>query len=826
MAKSPINSLFAESDTAAEADASVPKAVLPPWKVLIVDDDKEVHELTKLILHPFRFEGRKIDFLSAFSGRESLALLQQHEDIALVLLDVVMETDHAGLDVARQIRETLDNQLIRIILRTGQPGQAPEEQVVIDYDINDYKDKSDLTASKLKTMTIAALRGYRDLHRLASNRQSLMKVADASTALFHLHSLHSFALDILLKLSSLWPLGAKPLATERATTVIPASAIQTSGWVANECNGQFRIVAGVGQYAPLQTQALDEIIPEQTMLNVQQVNQSRQPLFLPEYSLLFISASSRKHSFIIYLENCPVVDEWERQLIQLLCTNISTAYDNVGLLSSLEKLNQSLESKVQQRTAELEKAKVAAEAATHAKSLFLANISHEIRTPLNAILGFAQLSLRTPNIPKAQSDMLHAIEKAGNHLLEVINEVLELSKIEAGGMEIDASDFYLSQLVDDIVSMFSLRCEQKGLLWQLDSNIQASKVVRGDAAKLRQVLINLLGNAVKFTEHGSVQLRVTQKTEHRFLFEVSDTGPGISPQEQAAIFDAFYQANTDRHTTGTGLGLSISRRQIELMGGRLELQSQLGQGSRFFFQIVLPDASQEALPRSPPDRRIMGLKAGTRLSALVVDDVKENRIMLSSLLHDLGIEVRSAENGLEALSCLRQHRDDIVFMDIRMPVMNGDEAVAQIRREFQHEPIICVAISAYSMAHEVEYYLSAGFDRYIPKPFQFETIYQTLQELCGVEFEYEAIDSPDEVPGKDKTELDFSHVVLPETLYTALMEAAELNRMTHIRQLLDEVEAVKAGGVELSAHLYGLLVNYDTQGIVETLQRVAHGDAH
>ena len=620
------------------------------WRVLIVDDSPEVHELTKLIFGKFRFEDKSIEFISAYSGCESLELLREHDGIALVLLDVVMENDHAGLDVAKSIREDLNNKLTRIILRTGQPGQAPEVKVAIDYDINDYKDKADLTSSRLISSVVTALRGYRDLVRL-------------------------------------------------------------------------------------------------------------------------------------------------------------------------ENMNETLEKKVKLRTADLEKSKEAAEAATHAKSIFLSNISHEIRTPLNAILGFAQLSLRNEKLPKENFDMIQAIEIAGNHLLDVINDVLDLSKIEAGEMKVENTDFILSKLLDDISIMFEMRCDQKSLQWSLVNDYNQDVEVRGDQGKIRQVLINLLGNAVKFTDKGRVQLRVFLSGGDQFLFEVKDTGSGISLIEQGLVFNMFHQADGNMNATGTGLGLSISKRQAELMEGKLELDSQVGVGSQFTFSLKLPRALKKVAVSVASNRNIRRLTSDMNISALVVDDVEVNRVMLSGLLLDLGVDVVSAVNGEDALDQLRKKMVDIVYMDIRMPIMNGDEAVKTIRKEFLNTNVICVAISAYSMAHEIEYYLSVGFNRYISKPFHFDEIYKTLTDFCSAEFEYEE-DSNDNNEKVVEGLNDFNQLVLPELLYSELVAAVELNRMTKIRQLLDDLKLIDNGGAELKATLSLLLDSYDTGSMIDVLKNI------
>jgi len=810
MANTPIESLFVDAEPSLKREDVKRVPVKLPWTVLIVDDNQEIHDLTRLVLNGFMFEGRSLNLLSAYSGHEAKEVLRQKNDIALVLLDVVMETDCAGLDVARAIRDEFGNTNIRIILRTGQPGTAPEEQVVINYDINDYKDKADITASKLKTMVVTALRGYRDLCRLEFNRLSLIKVSEISAGLFHFQSQDKFCLDILARLSVLWPLDT----VETVSESVPSSL------EVRECNGVLRVSFGMGEYASCANKPISDVVSDSVQKRIQEAFNQQKSLFLTEQSILYIAASKRSYCFILYLEGKTVRNERDQELINVLCSNISIAYDNVILVSSLEKLNSSLEAKVLKRTAELERSKEIAESSTNAKSLFLANMSHEIRTPLNAILGFSQLLLINHDFSKEQFEMLQAIEHAGNHLLDVINDVLDLSKIEAGAMTLEACDFNLSELIDDLAVMFRMRCAQKGLNWSLEKVIPACSTVQGDQVKLRQILINLLGNAVKFTDLGSVSLRVVQEGKAKYIFEVSDTGPGIDLEDQHEIYNAFHQTRTAIHTTGTGLGLAITKRQVELMGGQLSLESELLNGSCFSFSLDFISSSESVGSKGKSNKKIKSLKSGTRLSALVVDDVPDNRLILNTLLDEIGVDVIDATNGQEALDILRQNLVDVVFMDIRMPIMNGDEAVKKIREEFSDKSIICIAISAYSMAHEIEYYLDEGFDFFIPKPFKFSEIYEVLELLCSVEFEYENVSSKGVDQQDVVSTLDYSNIVLEEELYNALMKASQLNQATKIRHLLDQLEAIPNGGAGLSAQFNELLSRYDTAGIVSVLKDI------
>ncbi len=457
-------------------------------------------------------------------------------------------------------------------------------------------------------------------------------------------------------------------------------------------------------------------------------------------------------------------------------------------------------------------AESAAEAASRAKSEFLANMSHEIRTPMNAILGYAQILLRDAALHPFQRDALTTIANSCDHLLRLINEILDLSKIDAGRMELTPTDFDLAALVRELTAMFQHPCEEKQLglrVEGLDAGVPT--VVRGDEGKLRQVLINLLGNAVKFTERGRVTLRLNTGEGDAWQFEVSDTGPGISPDAQRVIFKAFQQGPGARPHGGTGLGLTIARRQVELMGGSLGVRSEPGAGSNFFFTLVLPDArgTGQASARTPRVRR---LAAGSKVRTLVVDDIRENREVLSTMLAGIGCEVVLAENGRQALEAVAASRPGIVFMDMRMPEIDGVEATRRLVSDYGALGLKVVATSASALEHEREMYLRAGCDEFVAKPFRAERIYGALQHLLGVEFEYEPA-----APGAEPAPvLDLGRISLTEDLTMRLMMAAELHSATVLKSCLREVEQTGPSGVRLAEHLRGFLASYD----METIQKI------
>ncbi|MBD2464817.1 response regulator [Oscillatoria sp. FACHB-1407] len=408
--------------------------------------------------------------------------------------------------------------------------------------------------------------------------------------------------------------------------------------------------------------------------------------------------------------------------------------------------------------AALEQAAERAAIANRAKSQFLAKMSHELRTPLNAILGFSQMMNRSPNTPLEFQEHLSIINRSGEHLLALINDVLEMSRIEAGQLVLVERPFNLHQLLRSLQDMFALKAAQKGLTLTFEIDVQTPHHVCSDEAKLRQILINLISNAIKFTTQGSVTVRVNTDASdamrpvctcypvptdpcHAFKLSlaIEDTGCGIDCHNWDSIFEAFMQTEQGRHAEGTGLGLSISRQFARLMGGDITVESSPGQGSTFTCQIILHQPSAMEFFEPEATHLIVGLEPGQpAYRILVAEDVLENRQLLKVLLEPLGFEVKTVVNGLEAIAQWKTWHPHLIVMDIQMPDMDGYEATRQIRAQESPEqkPTPIIALTAYAFADDRTASLKAGCNEHIAKPFTETVLLEAIAHYTGARYRY------------------------------------------------------------------------------------------
>ncbi len=447
---------------------------------------------------------------------------------------------------------------------------------------------------------------------------------------------------------------------------------------------------------------------------------------------------------------------------------------------------------------QLREAKEAAEAASRAKSTFLANMSHEIRTPMNAILGFTQLMQRDPSLTPQQHESLNTIARSGEHLLALINDILEMSKIEAGRTSVNPVACNLHDLIDDLATMFRIRTQEKNLLFEVEKGDDLPRFILVDVGKLRQVLINLLGNAVKFTQHGQIVLRLAARRGDegrvRLRIEVEDTGVGIAPGDLGKVFEYFEQASASAASEGgTGLGLAISREFVRLMGGDITVKSEIKKGTLFCAEIDAQEIVGEETQPAAPARRLLGLRPGQpSFRILVVDDKEENRLFLCQMLQEAGFTTREGANGLEAVRLFEEWQPHLILMDVRMPVMDGYEAIRRIKGTDKGCDVPIIAVSASVLDDSREQARKTGADDFLGKPYKEEELFRKLADWLHAEYVY---GDEEQVRSVGRKQAETIHVTgarlsqLPKEIREQMAKAAAGGYQDRLLMLIDQVAA-------------------------------------
>ncbi len=567
---------------AAESDA-VPDRPTRTWKVAVIDDDPAVHDGTRFALWDYSLNGQAIELLFAGSAAEGRDLVRAHPDLAVILLDVVMETETAGLDLVDHIRRDLRNELVRIILRTGQPGQAPERRVIVDYDINDYKAKTELTADKLFTALTAAIRSHQQLLRMEETRRGLEIIIDAATALFDTHSMQRFAEGVLTQVASLLEVEcAGMLVVRERPRAAEASDVS--------------VLAGSGVYSALTTAAHADGLDQETRRQIDAAFEQRCHCFYDRRSVLYIHTTSGREIAVV-LDVAKHLSPTDRALVEVFCGKLSVAFENVLLLEQLQAANSELEARVAERTRELSEANLrladqreTLRRANAFKVELLGMVAHDLKNPLAAILGRAEIIaelLRRPGTDPARLEAeVGKIAAPAAAMNRMIGDLVGQAAADVSEITIRPLRLDVTALVGDVVD--HMRAVAEGKRQTLAWSGGAPIFVMGDPDRLRDALENVVSNAVKYGPIGGTAQIAIRAVADRVVITVADQGPGLSPEDFGRLFGRFQRlsAQPTGGEQSTGLGLSIAHRIVRLHDGHIGALN--GEGGGAIFEIVLP----------------------------------------------------------------------------------------------------------------------------------------------------------------------------------------------------------------------------------------------
>jgi signal transduction histidine kinase/CheY-like chemotaxis protein len=554
----------------------------PRWRIAVIDDEPAVHDGTRFALSDYRLHGQGLEILSAYSAAEGRELMRRHSDVAVVLLDVIMETDTAGLSLVEFIRKELKNETVRIILRTGQPGQAPERRVIVDYDINDYKAKTELTADKLFTSLTAALRSYQQLQRMVETRRGLEIIIDAASTLFDFKSMQRLAEGVLTQIGSLLNVDCAGILVLRE----PQNAHET-----------FSVLAGSGCYSRFIGSEVSQILESDLRRLVEEAFARRHHEFSSRRSVLYIRTVSGRE-VVVVLEAARQLSSTDRTLVEIFCSRLSVAFDNVILYEQLQLANTRLEERVAARTQELTNAnrRLAAQwarlrQANSFKSEILGTVAHDLKNPLGVILGrteiLKEMIAGAGALDENVKVQIAYIRDAANRLTEMVDDLVADAMADALDITVRREPVDITVLVQEVAEANRPLAARKQQTITVAA--PANHIAMCDADRVREAIDNLVSNAVKYSPIGGAIDLLVGEEDGGILVRVSDQGAGLSPEDISRLFGRFQRlsAKPTAGESSTGLGLSIVKRIVDLHGGRIAVESA-GPGQGATFKMTLP----------------------------------------------------------------------------------------------------------------------------------------------------------------------------------------------------------------------------------------------